>query len=259
MEIFLSKLLPQFIYPLALCLWLAILSGLVVFWRKKPAVALLFVSMSILWISSMPAFSSYLVASLERRFLPFPVAESPSADAIMVLGGCVGAADYPRLEVDLTDASDRVLHAARLYRAGKAPMVIATGGAIKWLGSKTPEAHSISRLLQEWGVPASAVIMEPGSLNTYQNAVNTKRLLDGRGLKTVLLVTSAMHMPRALATFRAAGINVIPSPTDYGAADREEFTILDFLPDAEALADTTRAIKEYLGLVVYRWRGWIDG
>ena len=54
----------------------------------------------------MPAFSSYLIASLERRFLPIPVAESPSSDAIVILGGCVGAADYPRLEVDLTDAAD---------------------------------------------------------------------------------------------------------------------------------------------------------
>ena len=205
----------------------------------------------------MQAFSSYLVASLERRFLPVPIAESPSADAIVVLGGCVGAADYPRIEVDLTDASDRVLHAARLYRAGKAPIIIATGGAIGWLGSKTPEARSISRLLQEWGVPASAIVIESGSLNTYQNAENTKRLLERRGLKSILLVTSAMHMPRALATFRAAGINAIPSPTDYEVIDREELTILDFLPDAEALADTTKAVKEYLGLVVYRWRGWI--
>ena len=67
-----------------------------------------------------------------------------------------------------------------------------------------------------------------------------------------------MHMPRALATFRTVGISAIPSPTDYGATDREEFTILDFLPDAEALVGTTRAIKEYLGMVVYWWRGWIS-
>jgi uncharacterized SAM-binding protein YcdF (DUF218 family) len=64
-------------------------------------------------------------------------------------------------------------------------------------------------------------------------------------------------MPRALATFRAEGINALPSPTDYEVVDREGYTILDFLPDAEALADTTQAIKEYMGLVVYRWRGWI--
>jgi uncharacterized SAM-binding protein YcdF (DUF218 family) len=256
-DIFLWKLLPQLIYPLSFCLWLAILPGLLVFWRKKLAVALLFVSVGILWISSMPAFSSYVVASLERAFLPVPVAESPSADAILVLGGCVGAADYPRLEVDIVDASDRVLHATRLYRAGKATVIIVTGGTIKWLGSKTPEADSISRLLQEWGVPANAIVIEQESVNTYQNALNTKRLLERRGLKSILLVTSAMHMPRALATFRSAGINAIPSPTDYVAVQREELTIIDFLPDAGALANTTQAIKEYMGLVVYRCQGWI--
>jgi uncharacterized SAM-binding protein YcdF (DUF218 family) len=135
--------------------------------------------------------------------------------------------------------------------------IFITGGTIKWLGSKTPEADSISRLLQEWGVPAHAIILKPGSLNTYRNALSTKRLSDKRGLKSILLVTSAMHMLRALATFRSAGINAIPSPTDNGVVDREEFTVIDFLPDAGALANTTQAIKEHMGLVVYRWRGWI--
>lgn len=213
--------------------------------------------MGLLWTSSTSAFSAFLLRSLERQYPPLPIEESPVADAIVVLGGSVGAAESPRIEVDLADASDRVLHTARLFRAGKAPMVIAAGGAMKWLGFKTPQAEAIRSLLLEWGVPANSIVQETESLNTHQNAVNTKKVLEGRGLETVLLVTSATHMPRALATFRTAGIKAIPSPADYRVVDRKKFSISVFLPDAGALAGTTQAIREYLALMVYKWRGWI--
>jgi uncharacterized SAM-binding protein YcdF (DUF218 family) len=226
-------------------------------WRKKLGVTLLFLTVALLWVSSTSAVSSYLIASLERQYLPIPVSKSPKADAIVILGGGVGAAESPRIEVDLTDASDRILHAARLYKAGKAPLIIATGGANAWLGNKTPEAFTMDKLLREWGIPKNAIVTEQKSLNTYQNAVNTKRLLKQKNLKTVLLVTSASHMPRALATFRSAGIDAIPSPTDYKIVNQEKFVVLSLLPDIGALGGTAQALKEYLGLVVYRWRGWI--
>lgn len=210
-----------------------------------------------LWISSTPVFSSYLIATLERQYLPVPFIESPTADAIIILGGAVGSADYPRIDVDLTGRSDRVMHAVRLYRAEKAPVIIVTGGTIRWMSAKKPEAITIRRLLEELDVPLVSVIIEVESLNTFQNATNTKRLLTKHGLKNILLVTSASHMSRALATFRTIGIQAIPSPTDYTVIDSEKLSIFDFLPDAEALAGTTQAIKEYLGLMVYRWRGWI--
>jgi len=100
--------------------------------------------------------------------------------------------------------------------------------------------------------------VDSNSLNTYENALETKQLLEKHGLNKVLLVTSSLHMPRALATFRSAGINAIPSPTDFEAIDHEQWIILDWLPDAKALERATRVIKEYMGLAVYRWRGWIQ-
>jgi len=258
MGLFLSKLLPQLIYPLSLFIWLAILAGVAVwFERKRLAVAMLSTAIIILWIVSTPTFSAYFRAGLERTYLPLPVSESPTADAIVVLGGAVSGPVYPRIDVDLGDGADRVLHAARLYRAGKATFVIATGGNISWLGGPGPESPAIATLLQEWGVPEDAILLESDSVNTLENAINTKRILDEQDLDMVLLVTSALHMPRALATFRAAGVKAVPSPTDYEVVDRQQTTIMDFLPDAGALEGTTRAIKEYLGYVVYWMRGWI--
>jgi len=89
------------------------------------------------------------------------------------------------------------------------------------------------------------------------SCLQVRRILRRRDLHNVLLVTSAQHMRRALAVFSAAGITAIASPTDYEEAGQGEHTLLDWVPDASSLERTTRAIKEYLGYVVYGWRGWL--
>lgn len=258
MSLFLSKLLPLFLYPLGLSL---LLTGAACFlWRKQRAAVLgmLAFSFGLLWTASMPLVADYCLASLEWRYLPVPITDMPPAEAIVVLGGAVAGPKPPRLEVELSDAADRVLYAARLYRAGKAPVVIASGGTLPW-ASVPAEAPFIVTLLKEWGVPKEAVLLEAASPNTRDNALNSKRLADERGIRTVLLVTSAAHMPRAAATFETVGLRVIPAPTDYHVAYRDELNVFDLLPSADALAATTVSLKEYLGWLYYRWRGWIGG
>jgi uncharacterized SAM-binding protein YcdF (DUF218 family) len=257
MELIPSAIYHYFLNPFSVSLLLLIVSSLLVFRRNKVARVLLIVAITILWLSSTPLFSSYLIASLERKYLPTHVANSPNADAIVVLGAAVGAAEAPRLDLDLSEASDRIRHAAKLYNADKAPTVISVGGGVRMFKDIESEADSMVILLNEWGVPSDAIITEPLSLNTRQNAVNTKRLLENKDIGSVLLVTSAMHMPRALATFRSAGINTIPSPTDFFIVNRDEFSIRELLPDPSALGGATVALKEYLGFLYYRLRGWI--
>jgi len=210
-----------------------------------------------LWVSAMPVTAAWLAASLERQYLPVPVAQTPAADAIVVLGGGVGAAVPPRLYPHLKAGADRVLHAARLFAAGKAPFVIVSGGSIPFTGPKAPKSNAMRILLRDWGVPESAIVLESASQNTRQNALQVRRILRRRGWHKILLVTSAQHMRRALAVFTAIGIDAIASPTDYEAVGQAEHTLLDWLPDASSLERTTRALKEYLGYVVYRWRGWL--
>ena len=108
-----------------------------------------------------------------------------------------------------------MLHAARLYRAGKAPVILISGGHIPWLGSKIPEAEVDTGAAGGVGCSCASIIAESASRNTYENAVLTKALLAERGLQRVLLVTSALHMPRALATFKTAGIDAVPAATDF--------------------------------------------
>jgi uncharacterized SAM-binding protein YcdF (DUF218 family) len=111
-------------------------------------------------------------------------------------------------------------------------------------------------VLTELGVPSSAVVIETNSRNTHENAVFTKPILAAHGWKSALLVTSAMHMPRALGVFAKVGIAVTPSSTDAHGRGLAATSLLDFVPNASALALATDAIKEYLGLTAYRIRGW---
>ena len=259
MDLFLSKLIPLFIYPLGFTLVVSILAMGILRLSPRWARFLLLVAVGVLWVASMPIVADYLNWPLERQYPPVAVEDTPTADAIVVLGGGVSGPAPPRLTLDLSDAADRVLHAARLYRAGKAPVVVVSGGVIPWLGLDIPEASSMQKLLQEWGVPGGSIHAEGASRNTHENAVFTRQLLVEQGLQRVLLVTSAMHMRRALATFTSAGIDAVPAATDYTVTYRDHRTVIDFLPDAKALSRTTDAIKEYIGYAYYRWRGWITG
>ncbi len=257
MDLYLSKLIPLFIYPLGFAVLLSVLATGLLGVSAGLARLFLFVAVIVLWGASTPMFADYLGLTLEGQYPPVAVAATPVADVIVVLGGAVGGAKPPRVVPDLSAAADRVLHAARLYRAGKAPVVLISGGNIPWLGSTMPEAKLIQALLEEWGVPAASIISEAASRNTYENAVLSRQVLAEHGLQRVLLVTSALHMPRALATFKTAGIDAVPGATDFAVTYRDHLTLIDFLPDAEALSRTTYAMREYVGYAYYRWKGWI--
>ena len=84
-----------------------------------------------------------------------------------------------------------------------------------------------------------------------------RQVLAEHRLQRVLLVTSALHMLRALATFKTAGVDALPGATDYTVTYKDRRTLTDFLPDAEALTSTTYAMKEYVVYAYYRWKGWI--
>lgn len=257
MSVFITKVLSLFLHPLSLGLLLVVVGLPLSHWSRKVGLAGVVVGVLLVWIPSMPVVSDALQRSLETRHPPTHIDSVPTADAIVMLGGSLKAPRPPRLYPDLSDAADRVWYAARLYRAEKAPRIIASGGTLPWQNPESREAPVMQTLLADWGVPPDSVLLEAGSANTYQNATNTAAVMAEHGIDRVLLVTSALHMRRALATFRSAGVEAIPAATDYQVA-RSEWTVLDIAPDAGALTGATAAIREYVGYLVYRWRGWID-
>lgn len=263
MFLFLSKLLPLLVYPLGLACLIVLVTLVLVWKRPRAAAVLLALVLVVLWGSSNGWTATWLTRSLEWQNLP--AADLPEADAIVVLGGATRSQQPPRPWVDVMEAGDRILHGAQLYQAGKAPWLILSGGRIDWRNSGAPESADLAEIAEAFGVPSTAILQDPSSLNTYQNAVNVKQILQQRNLDQVLLVTSALHMPRSLAIFRKQGMNAIAAPTDFLVTENSfselsstpEARILNLLPNADYLAQTTRVLKEYLGLVVYRLRGWL--
>lgn len=158
-----------------------------------------------------------------------------------------GARPPMRLYSNLEAAADRVWYAARLFRAGKAPQILLTGGNLPWGGIEQPEADGMAELLEDLGVPKTALLLEGRSRTTEQNRDYSLPILHRLGVKRILLVTSALHMPRAIRLFEATDLTVVPAPADFEVFDRDNAHPLRWLPDAQALADSSRAYKEYLG------------
>jgi len=264
MFLFLSKLLPLFVYPMGLSCVLMVVSLVLLWkWPKRAAISLS-LALLVLLLGGNSWVNRELIQSLELRHIP--PEELPTAEAIVVLGGGIKAQIYPRPWVDVSEAGDRILHGSQLYLQGKAPRLILTGGRINWKDGGPPESADMAQIARALGVPEEAILEDPSSLNTHENAVNVRQILDEEGINRVLLVTSATHMPRSLLVFQKQGIEAIPAPTDYlsppgrNPSETEtswESALLSLIPDASRLRDTTNAIKEYIGLFVYGLRGWI--
>jgi uncharacterized SAM-binding protein YcdF (DUF218 family) len=264
----LSKFLPHTVYPLGLaCILLALALGL--YRRPRWRTTFIAVALAALWLGGNRIVAMSLMRSLEARHLPSAALRGYEvrADAIVVLGGGARSGAYPRPTVEMNEAGDRLFYAARLYRQGVAPYLLLCGGRTMIVGAATvPEAESMAEVLVELGVPREALWLESVSRNTHENAVETSAILRRAGLERVVLVTSASHMPRAVAALNKVGLQVIPAPTDFQVTgeDWAYYTRLDpliqlgnLLPRAVDLERTTRALKEYIGIVIYRLQGWL--
>jgi uncharacterized SAM-binding protein YcdF (DUF218 family) len=264
MFVYLSKLLPLFLYPLGIVTILLIFA-LALDKLKKWRKGLLIFALVVLWLGSNRWVSYGLARSLEWRNLPPKT--TPQAEVIVLLGGGTEPEDYPRQITEVNSAGDRVLYAASLYRDGAAPAILASGGNLNFSGARgaTP-AEDMTDLLTQLGVPEDNIWPQDRSQNTHDDAVYSAEILREKDITEIILVTSAMHMPRAKALFEKQGIDVIPAAADFTITEQNwqsvfhpnagEF-VINLLPNASALNLTTTVLKEYFGLLVYRLQGWI--
>ena len=246
----LSKLVTCLLSPLGSSLCLLILA-LFLAWRRRSRLATACGALAVVWLWawSVPVLSLWLRGTLENQFAQRPLSRVPQAQALVLLGGGVSPPSGKATDINLGAAADRVWYAARLFHAGKAPLLLLSGGSDPQRHAFS-EARAMAVFLQDLGVPAPALVLEEDSRNTLENAAFSAKLLNERGIRHVLLVTSALHMPRALALFTAQGLQVEPAPTDF-EADNPPPGALAWLPDAEALDGSGRAMKEWVG----KWVG----
>lgn len=254
---FFDKLVSLLIYPLGLSLLLGF-AGLLLCALNYRRFGFAVVTTSLVWLTlwSLPPVADAATRTLEGNAGKLVVDLVPRADVILVFGGVMRppSPDYPY--ADLSAAADRVWHAARLYHAGKAPMVMLSGGRNDWQADRPSQAQTMAQFLTDLGVPLEAMVLEERSRSSYENAVYSVELMKQLGLSRALLVTSALHMPRSQALLRATGVDFVSVATDFEVVGGDN-TLLSWLPNAQALQRSTAAMHEWVGIVVYRWRGWI--
>lgn len=250
----LAKLMSLLVYPLSLSLILGVAA--LVFSRlqwSRSSFYTLMLAIGWLWLCSTSLFANYLTGTLERGFVPRAMSVIGPADAIVLLGGAMRGDTHMGTLADLNQHADRLVYAVALYKAGKAPVVVLTGGGVA--GART-EAAQMKDLLEVMGVPNQHVLLEEKSRNTHDNAVYTAQLLKASGMDRILLVTSAYHMRRSLALFEAEGLDVVPAPTDFQRLVAEQ-VLPGWLPAVSNLYQSTDALHEIVGYWVYRWQGWL--
>ncbi|MEW5848831.1 MAG: YdcF family protein [Myxococcota bacterium] len=242
---------PAHVLVLLLCV------GVVLQWRnrvKAARVTLSVVALGFLLPSVLP-LGRWIAGALEDRFSP-PATEE-RVDGVVVLGGAVNAAlSEARGQVSLNEAAERVTTLVELARRYPDATLVFTGGIGSLRRDFPPEAQVVPRFLAAMGMDPARVIFEDQSRNTHENAVLTFARVRPTTEQRWLLVTSAMHMPRAMGTFRRAGWNVVAYPVDYAtdgsAGLRPGFSVLG------GLAELTGALKEVAGLMAYRILGRTD-
>lgn len=209
------------------------------------------VTLGLLLLAVLP-WDYWLVASLENRFPARTL--SAHIDGIVVLGGSVDpVVTAARGQPSVNGTAERLTAMVELGRQHPEARLVFTGGSGNVTAQELKEAPVARAFLASLGFGTSHVVFEAQSRNTWENAVFTRDLVNPQPGQVWVLVTSAIHMPRSVGAFRAAGWQVLPYPVDYQTTGQREGLRFNVAGGMGAL---TSAMHEILGMAYYRLRGW---
>jgi len=239
---FLKSLLVALLMPPGNGLLLLGLAGL--FRRRRWAFGLAMFGALLLLLQSLPLISGALMASLEERAGP-AIQSVDGAGAIVVLSGGLST-DAPEYGGDTAGARTllRLRYGALLAHRYDLPLLVAGGRPNN--ATLTEAAVMADILANEFAVQVRW--QETQSRTTAENAALSAEILRAAGIRRVVLVTQAFHMPRAARLFRDAGIEVVPAPTNFTSTGRSSFAPSDFLPQVSAMQNSYYALHEWLGI-----------
>jgi uncharacterized SAM-binding protein YcdF (DUF218 family) len=215
---------------------------------------LILTSLVLIAIAGLSPLGNALILPLEQRFPPWDPSRGPP-DGIVVLGGAISPdISAARGAVALNEAAERIIAAVELARRYPNARIIYSGGTNALIFAEGVEAAFAVRQLEALGVAHDRITAEEQSRNTIENAVFSRLVANPKPGERWLLVTSAYHMPRAMAAFRAAQFPIEAYPVDWrtrGPAD----VVTPFGSLSEGLGRTDTAAHEWLGLLAYRLAG----
>jgi uncharacterized SAM-binding protein YcdF (DUF218 family) len=250
----LLKILAIPLYPVGLSIILLII-GTVLLARRHIKAGSIFAFSA---LACMLLFSSTFVARVLMRGLETQYEQKtdyPPASAIVLLTGSPQPPVPPRHFVEVGPAADRTLHAVRLLKQGKAPVLVITGTCASCMGKRDDTEASLTKklIMELCSLKDEQIVLEEQARTTREHGIYCKKLFENRNwAKSIILVTSAYHMPRSVAIFKKQGFTVFPAPADFQFNNALVKNIYDFFPTSTALDMSTTALHEYYGLIGYR-------
>jgi uncharacterized SAM-binding protein YcdF (DUF218 family) len=249
-------LLKQFLKQLILppMAWILPLLVVFLFWQRRWARKFLFFTLCGIFALHSGIIGYWLRYPLESGYPPrLNPRDAGHYDAIVVLTSASfpvgGLIPFPSID---THMFRRLEEAWRLYKIQPKPIIV-SGGHVNPFTPDRDENKIARNYLIQWGVPKNDVLGENNSRDTFESAVEVKKLLELKDWGRYLLVTSAVHMPRSMLAFTAMAPEPIPAPGDF-TLDEFHFTPLDLLPNEGAARGIFESLHEYLGLANYYWR-----
>lgn len=203
-----------------------------------------------MWVMSLRLVSEPLVWGLEHNYDPAPQLEKEPG-AIVVLCGFTRIPE--RGEYELTEAADRLVEGVRLAHLHPKAVLVISGAYIDNYGSRYAESKILRKLVLDLGIEPERLRMDGVSRNTHENAIESKKLVEGiEG--PIVLVTSAMHMPRAKRSFDKVGLETVPWPVDYRL---KGLGLRGLFPGVDDMSTSNDSLREYFGLLGYKAAGYI--
>ena len=243
--IYLNKLLPIFISPIGL------ISALILFGMISRRSALIWTGLILFWIASLPIISHPLIESLEDDYELQNIDQVATYDAVVVLSGMIKPIQTENeIRYEFSEGVDRILAGIALVKNQKAKKLVLTRGLLPW-SNGAPEGEVLAEFAHANGIPKNKILLTGLVQNTNDEAKEIAKLVGPDD--SIILVTSAFHMPRALTVFQNQNISVKPFAVDFRHYARKT-DILDFFPQAFALKDTSLFFRETIGRAYYALR-----
>ena len=222
--------------------------------RRYPRLAKIFIvfGLSVLYLLSIRPISDALIKPLESSFPPLKASSINSANVIVVLTGGVADLSWRSISPQPSRTSlSRLVYGVTLYKQVPGTNIIISGGSGDPEKQNISEADAMKDMAIALGVPAKDMLIERDSRNTIESVNALRRFV---GDKSIILVTSAYHMKRAVAMFKKMGMNVVPAPTDY-MSEQKKVSIYSLIPKANHLLTSSTAFYEYISFIWYRVNG----
>ena len=251
----LAKILGFFALPSNILITLGLLGAVLMATRfARAGRRLAVLSLILIAIAGLSPLGNALILPLEDRFPPWDDSRG-APDGIISLGGAFDTVVSPaRHEIALNEAAERLTVMAELARRFPAARIVFSGGSGRLVYEGATEAELAARLFESFGIAKERILLEDKSRDTDENARFTKALVQPKAGERWLLVTSAHHMPRAIAVFRAAGFPVEAYPVDYRTRGAIDLT-RPFASLGDGLRRIDTATREWVGLMMYRLTG----